>query len=544
MVYQPKRDPKFDFIRTLNLTPQQETDVTNYYIRTYTDFKAFLDEIFSVSIKKLYNSWISGPYVYHCADLLQGNRRTMYVGPRQHFKSVRFYAYIMWQIWKNIYDKRNIRINYFSYNQDLAEMHTYNIKQYVLKSKFPAWGLVDNNPTAKSIAEYTWNKNATPTEQHMVSIKALGIMGGVRGEHSEFCFIDDPYRDDRKDKNAGADPNTVLKINSIFEEAILPIPTRDGEMHVIGTPQSFSDMFFQDKYMWKPGLSEVRTFHTKIEPVYIYGLEGKPEQTIWPEAWNLPDMLSIENTMNPASFAQEYLCQPRTAADIFFNVQRIDTNIELGRREKLINYDYMLPRTPKYINPKGSICWGGYDPGKSKHPAHFVVFRQNGPILIQLLSKWMDKWDYSFYDQTEKDKPSQLSYIENAIELFGIQGVFFDNTRGELEQTLEQNKIPQLVPFKISHPLKNSMAVQLEDVFGKPELLLLDDERQKRSFLAVRGDLSIVESSDNHGEAFTTVGLVVINTIRKGKGINNTMLLRSKFDIKEVNESNYYRGYF
>ena len=535
------KQKQWDFLQQFKLNPSQQKEVVNYYIRTYSSFQCFLDEIFSVAIRKLYNSWISGPYIYNCASFLQEHKRTMYVGPRQHFKSVRFYAYIMWQIWRNLYDKRNIRIGYYSYNQSLAEMHVWEIKQYVLKSKFPEWGLTDNNSTAKSIAEYTWNKNASQSDQHIVSIKALGIMGGVRGEHSEFCFIDDPYRDDQKNKNAGADPNTVLKINSIFEEAILPIPTRDGEMHIIGTPQSFSDMFFQDKYQWKPGYSEARTFHTRIEPVYIYGLEGKPDNTLWPEAWPLEDMLSIESTMNPASFAQEYLCQPRTAADIFFNVQRIDTNIELGRKEKLINYDFLLPLTPKYVPQKGCICYGGYDPGKSKHPAHFVVFSHDGSTLRQVLSRWMDKWDYSYTES--ENKPSQLSYIKDAIEIFGIRSVFFDNTRGELEQTLEQNQIPELVPFKISRSLKNSMAVQLEDIFGKPELLLLDDERQKRGFLAVKGDLSIVESSDNHGESFTTVGLVIINTIRKGK-LSNITALRSKFNIRDIDESKYYRGFF
>jgi hypothetical protein len=536
-----KQDNRLDFIKKMGWNESNQKTLMEFYSRTYRDFKCFLDEIFSIAIKKLYNSWISGPYVYHCADLLQLNRRTMYVGPRQHFKSVRFYAYIMWQIWRNLYDKRNIRINYFSYNQDLAEMHTWNIKQYVLKSNFPAWGLIDNNSTAKSLAEYTWNKGSSQSEQHITSIKALGIMGGVRGEHSEFCFIDDPYRDDRKDKNAGADPNTVIKINGILEEAVFPIPTRDGEMHIIGTPQSFSDVFFQEKYQWKPGLSEIRTFKTNIEPVYIYGPEGRPIQTIWPEAWALEDMLSIESTMNPASFAQEYLCQPRTAADIFFNLQRIETNMELGRREKLFNYDFSLPRTPKYIIVKGTDCYGGYDPGKSKHPAHFVVFRQEGVRLVQLLSKWMDKWDYS-YDK-ESGKYSQLSYIQESIPFFGIRSIFFDNTRGELEQTLEQNKIPELVPFKISRPLKNSMAVQLEDLFGTQDLLLLDDERQKRGFLAVKGDLDIVESSDNHGESFTTVGLVAINTIRKGKS-GNVLSLRSKYKVDDFDQTKYYRGYF
>jgi hypothetical protein len=537
-----------------DLTPEEKDFLSNYldvnlaYNKTYQSFYEFTEKIFSRAMINSVGDWKSGDYVKRSCNFLQNNKHTMYLGPRQHFKSVRFYAYIMWVIWKNIKDNKNIRINYFSFNQDLAEMHVKNIKDFIKKSIFAQYGLIDLQAQAKTSASYTWDKNVSVDKQKTVSISSSGIMGGVRGIHCEYLFVDDPYRDDRN-QNTAVEPLTVSTINSIFDKSIFPMPVQGGEFHVIGTPQSKGDIFFQERYK--------RFFRTREEPVckIVFNEETKEDEEValWPEMFPMrvsPEeesqgMLSIEilrATIPAPEFNQEYMCRPRTSSDSYFESERIQKSIDLGHEKDLVNWDFSKFEIKDLYNktkPKfGFSVYAAYDPGKKRHPGHFVVMQKEGDTLVQLLSKWFDGWDYAY---TVPEKPSQFSYIQEAIKFFGVRYGWMDNTNGVLSTAVEQKLFPGFKDIHISHTARGGYASALEQVLGTNQFLLVDDPRQARALLGVLSNLTMIEEKDHHAEPFTTLGMLASYVLKR----QPTLFQRvTKLRIDKNNIAKMYRGFF
>jgi hypothetical protein len=105
-----------------------------------------------------------------------------------------------------------------------------------------------------------------------------------------------------------------------------------------------------------------------------------------------------------------------------------------------------------------------------KHPAHFAVFAYGNGKLTQLVSKFMDNWDYA---QTQPGKPCQFGYISDAVHHFQIQKIYGDNTNSVLKTTIERGEIPGLTEVKITHSLKGKMAYAIQKHLGKTEIRLL-----------------------------------------------------------------------
>jgi hypothetical protein len=495
------------------------------YEETYNSFYLFFDKIFSIALKNKYGKYVSGDYIKRSCDFLQNNKRTMYISGRGHLKSIRLYALLAWKIWKNKKDKKNLRIDYLSYNQDLAAMHIDNLKDLINRTFFFYEGLYDEDSTASSKASYIWLEPGMRKEElPKIDIGAFGILGGLRGGHPDAVFLDDPYTNDMKKQVGAIEPDIVKKINTIFDTTVLPMPLFDGEIHITGTPQSYADLWFNPKYK-KIKKDDYLKFVVKIEPVYKHYdyitqkfIEGAKEEALWPEMFPLEGLKQQEEILTLQQFKQEYLCVPRSSAESFFEQDRIEKSMEYGRQEGLINYD---DGNLGFLRFNRDDFWGqkivaGYDAGKSRHPAHFVVFAYGNGMLTQILSKWMDSWDYSF---SYEGKPSQFKYINDAVKHFGIQKIWGDNTNSVLTSAIERGDIPGLVEIKISHSLKGKMAYSLQKHLGKPELRLLGDNRQSDSLLSVQNEgLKIVETTAGHGEAFTSLGFVLINTVDLGKG--------------------------
>jgi len=519
------------------------------YEETYNSFYLFVEKIFSLAIKEKYTTYVGGEYVKKSCDFLQNNKRTMYCGGRGTFKSLRYYCYIAWLVWRNKKDKKNIDIAYISYNQDLAAAHIGKMKELINKSFFMSEGLYDEYSTATSKAEYMWPiAGKEKTEISHINVNSFGIMGGLRGPHPNIVLIDDFYVDEMKQNVVSLEPELVKKINLIFRKVVLPMPMPGGQLHVIGTPQSFSDLWYQKEFYKTDGdRDDTLKFNVRIEPSYTNWswegkcfIEGEEKKALWPEMFSLEYLEEQESLLGRQEFAQEYLATPRSSSDSFFDEERVNESIRLGHDNGLMNYANKFGFRPfKADDWFGYKIFGAYDPAKSRDPAHFVVFAYNNGILIQLLSMWMDSWNYSI---SSNGKPSQFEYIQNAVKHFGIQRVWGDNTNHVLESVIEEHKISGLIGTVITHSLKGRMAVALQSYIGKPSLLLLDDERQKRALLAIQNDrLKAAHSKDNHGESFTTIGFIVVNVLNVGsKNTGRRITVKTEKDkIPKM-----YKGFF
>ncbi len=520
------------------------------YEETYNSFYLFVEKIFSLAIKEKYGKYVGGEYIKKSCDFLQSNKRTMYCGPRQHFKSLRYYCYIAWLIWKNKKDKKNLDIAYISYNQDLSGAHVSKLKELINKSFFFSEGLYDEFSTAASKAEYVWidSKDQTRYKNSRVTINSYSILGALRGLHPTTVLADDFYSDEDRQNVTSLEPEIVKKVNKLFRKVVLPMPMPGGELHVIGTPQSYSDIWYQKEFCKKEGDGEDSLrFEVRLEPAITSWdwesksfREGEEKKALWPDMFPLKYLEEQESIVGTQEFYQEYMVNPRSAKDSFFDEDRIDESIRLGHENGLINYANGTKFRPfNQDDWFGYKIYGSYDPAKNRDPAHFAVFAYNNGVLIQLLSMWMDLWDYSF---SHSGKPSQFKYIKDAVQYFNIKRVWGDNTNSVLTTTIEQGEIPGLAEIKITHSLKQKMAISVQKHIGKPELLLLDDERQKRSLLAIQNDrLRAAHSKDNHGEGLTTVGLVTLHVLDTGsKNTGRRITIKTEKDkIPKM-----YKGFF
>ncbi len=483
---------------------------------SFWDLKSFTNTVYRWAVEKKFGGFTSGRYVNRMCDFLQSNPWTLYVGPRAHWKSMRFYDLNLWDIWRYqflpkidpVHTTRDFRVLYGSYKKNLADEHILQIKELVINSIMPDLGLRDAKKDAETLATWSWDNGV-----HKFRIKTFGMLEGVRGGHSERVYVDDPF----KDPKSITAPTGIFEINGLFTGTVMSIPVDSpyevGQLHVIGTPQTEVDFFYD------PNILRAFT-RANGSPAYLYEkaimLTNGQETPLWPEMYSLEKLHEMRRSRKVrlqggtiSLFEQEYMCQPRSSATSYFS------HIKILPDQHLRNLDFATKAIPEFIYSGKSII-AGYDPGKKVHPAHFVVLHYQNRHYFQLLSKWFDHVDYSVPDQDTGY--SQFTYINKAVNFFGIGVVYGDNTHGELAQCEElgnngeeTSTIFNLQPIIINREMKTRIGIELDTVLSSGRLHLLDDDRQLRSLNAVQGDLSIVEGTDHHGEGFTSLGLPIVH---------------------------------
>lgn len=475
------------------------------YRATYESFAAYVDVVFSASFEE----FVRGEWPARRCRHLQENDRTVVVGPRDHFKSTGNYAYVTWWVWRNRFDAdpdcewatgpSDLEILYFSFNLPMARYHigaenTDGIKPLIDRNP---WfdDVTDLKPRAESRGAYTWDGT------HVVSISPASVQQMVRGKHSDLVIVDDPFQDDNK-QDAGLDPGRVLKINRIFKDAIMSIPSGDiAELHVTTTPQTEEDFTFDDALL--------ADFARLEEPaIQDYDREG----VLWPEWKDFDDLISLKRKVGKKSFNQEYQVTPRSSEIAFFRdeeVAAMTVNALEDYGERGFDDRWIAQEDEWAING----CVAGLDIGKKRHPAHLAVFAAVDRIievdedltlrsptghLFQVHSKWMDGWDYK----------RQVEYCKRAIDYFQIRKLPYDNTRGEYEGLEEMGMVPpEMEPVSLSGGTNQEVASSFDVYASTGRIKLLPDGRQNRQLKVVTSDLDAVETGEGHGESFWSIGL-------------------------------------
>jgi hypothetical protein len=478
-------------------------DELDALIWSYDSFAYFTYTVYRWAVAKHFEGFTGGQFILDECEFLQAHDKTITVEPRAHWKSMRLYAYLMWRLWKNRYDNKNVRTSYFSYRKTLAEEHVQTFKYLVGDSFFSDFGLIDEKGRADTIARFTWNSNRPVSDRKRFMIKPYGLLEFSRGTHTEIVLVDDPLKDD-------SDPNArtnVWRINSIFVSVVMNIPTADGVLHVVGTPQTQDDFLFD--------LNIQKEFTVRIRPA-IYKEDGV-EKALWPEMFPLERLLKMRESRKiklkggvVSTFEQEFMCQPRSAAFSYFEAELMRKCIDIS----LHNNDYSTIGITWRPFP-GRYSIAGYDPGKRVDPGHFIVLEIYGGHYTQLLSKWFDHIDYSSSGEIGY---SQFSYITKAKERLHIGSILADNTRGELTTAEEQKLIPGLICVPITPKKKMEMAQAVDSAMMDGVLHLIDDPRQTRQLMGIQQDLTCAHTSEGHGEPLTSLGLP-LSTIYYKQGL-------------------------
>lgn len=476
--------------------PLSEEDL----IRINQSFYFFCTRVMPYSFE---DGFIDGAFIEEICSFMERFRKTARVSAKDHFKSTALKCYFMWRLMIDSF--RSVESHYFSYEEGMAAYHTGKIKQWVKANPYFR-NCRDLKPAADSVLAYSWDGVHTHT------LTPHGLLSFKRGIHTGpygIVFIDDPLKDPENQLVL----TKIKTINNIFESQIMDMPDpTTGEVHVVGTPQTKEDFFFNAKVM--------RRFAVAILPAIQNEAERR---ALWPEYMSFEELVA-RRTERPNLFAQEYQCKPGYAKESYINEEKLNACV----RPALVNYSIFDNMKEKDEDLRSSDVIAAIDIGKKAHPSHFTVFKRI-PVRneygsptgvyrhVQIHSKWMDGWDYTnarngkTEDNFVPESPSQIEYVKLAILHFGIDRVYYDATRGEWEGFVEQGLLNPgvFIPVVLQTKMRTRIAEALDKAVASGNMDLVSDQRQVDQVLAVLKDLNAVQSSGGHGDAFWSNGMAI-----------------------------------
>lgn len=481
----------------MKLTPQQiskarlAVEIARQKSRGPDGFRWFVYNVFSAS----FDVFVGGKYINDVCAHVQDNHFTMDVTGRDHFKSTRLYADIMWNLFTD--EGKGWEAQYFSYNTTMASYHLKKIKQMIARNIFFA-GMRDHKPTSESIIDYTWASR----DMHM-TVTPQGLLGGVRGIHAERLYLDDPFKTEQE--SVLLEPAQIKKINDIVLGDLIPMVKKGGYFRIVATPQTPNDFLFDKGEDGKSGFQSM--FATWIVPAII----DEPNKiALWPE-WKSYEELDRIRSVNVKKFNKEYMAMPASSANSYIDKDQL---LALS----VIPSQYSWAPHPDLDN---ATVVAGFDIGKKVHPSHLAVFirtaktnpdtQETNFAYEQIYSMWMDGWDY--YKQVE--------YLNRAIEWFNIDRLRFDNTRAEFEFAIEQNILNRRHTTPVTLNLKNesSFAAYFGSMVDRQQVTFLNEARQISQLLAVTNDLKAVEGPDGHGDSFWSCAMALFEDRVQSSGI-------------------------
>lgn len=180
--------------------------------------------------------------------------------------------------------------------------------------KFPEASEIDND-------ESQWAARGVNLTTD-VRIKVKPFTTSIRSKHIDYCFCDDLL----SDKNSGR--KTKEQEKNIFYEVITPIvENAEGVLQVVGTPQEHDDLMMELVH-------EKDAYDSYVYQAW-YG-SGEDKTPLWPYMWTIEQLeYKRDNDIGPSRFAKEYLCQPMSNDEAFFNYEEaIEPNLDIHFEEK------------------------------------------------------------------------------------------------------------------------------------------------------------------------------------------------------------------
>jgi len=449
--------------------------------RSYVDFSFFNSHIFPYSFD-LWDgnedgTWLNPPegvyvpcpHTVGWAKELQGSRLTAKLCARKHLKSTTLYSHVMWKLWKCHYV--SFEGLYLSFKEDMAEYHTANIKKLIKKNPF----FVDiySLTNAETILSYSWDPGERGEFPIRFRVTAGGMLSFKRGRHPRVVWCDDILADPQNELNL----TVINTITRTFFEDVMSLPQEGGELHVWGTPQDDSDLFFQIKKRGRVKTdSNPSGFLWSKEPAIK---NWKREEVVWPELFGFERLMELKDEILEKAFNKEYMVSPVRSENTFFKRGELEAVAVDRDNAKNINTD--------------NDVYAGWDLGKKRHPSHFSVFEMAGGKAIQIYQEFWDGLDYNV----------QLGRVKRLKERLMIDRVGYDNTRGEFEVLGERGELPSwMFPIQFSNKTNQKMASSLEKRVGHKTIELINDQRQIDVMLQVMSDLKAVETDLGHGDSF------------------------------------------
>lgn len=343
------------------------------------------------------------------------------------------------------------------------------------------WMPISKIEKSNRIPDYVYDVRVD-SETHLFS-----LANGIITHNCDYTYIDDPFQDPENELN----PTIIHKINEIFKSNIMDMPNEpDGELHCTGTPQTDEDFYFDKNITGR--------FAVKILPAI-----NEDGTALWPEWMDIPELEQKRIERTDRIFKREYLCSPVYSTESFFTREYLE--------QKSIDYN-LISYKARLKYPKQGEIIAGFDIGKKAHPSHLAVFElRPDNKLVMIHQKWMDGWSYSNGKDFYETSPTQLEYLKMVITNFGIDRLYYDNTRGEFESFDEQGLLPrQMIPIVFSQKIKSVMASAFDKVVERAQLKIINEERLITQICSVTNNLQAIQTTKGHGDAFWSICLALL----------------------------------
>ena len=187
-------------------------------------------------------------------------------------------------------------------------------------------------------------------------------------------------------------PTVILKIDNLFRSVILESLKPGGEIHVVGSPLSLADFYYDTELQ--------KEFHTIFRPAIKKDKDGNEVPT-WPEFYTLEQIKAKIPVMTERIFAAEMMLVPYLSTDSFFKKEQL--------RKTIVNSSLRNIRLIEGLDTENLVV-AGLDIGKKKHPSVLNVFEIKDGKAIQIHRKKMVKWPYYTAKPYNPLHPSQVEY--------------------------------------------------------------------------------------------------------------------------------------
>jgi hypothetical protein len=235
----------------------------------------------------------------------------------------------------------------------------------------------------------------------------------TRGTHVDLLICDDLLREENMSQE---------DIKEMFWSVLFPtVRTRDGQIVVIGTPQTSNDLLseLEDKKNWA---------NTRKQAV-IMDKEGKWKAPLWKERFTLEDLKDAEEHMGTFRFNRELLCQP-----VGLGAQVYPPEMVLECTKDNLKYSY---DTKGYVYIGADFAMSG-----SKYGDYSVFtvidsyfdekkeFGTQDPIVIKKMERYKG---LSFEEQKGRlvDLYNLYSATACIIDVSGVGQAFYDDLLNE-----------------------------------------------------------------------------------------------------------------
>lgn len=431
-------------------------------------FDNFVQDVFAKAYPdRSYNTWHVRKVATYMDELMKTeNKMGVVVLPRYHLKSTLCgYAFSVYRMLCTYGEGF-----YCSYKEDLANYHRSQIKKHIAEN--PLLSPIFKDLRVRSDFEIYYKIGAG----RRVHMSADGIFSVKRGLHTDIVTIVDDILGTVENPMT---PTELVKAETMFDAEVVNIPNRGCPLILFGTVMSYDDVLFHKSK--NPEFSE---------PLWLPAEHpDNVHDVLWHDRYPMDWLQRRKGTIGWKAYATEFLLTPVMATEGFFTPDELHRVVNKNLRNHSF-YD-RFDKEDKHVV-------AGFDTGKRKNPSHMAIFVDNEKgELIQIHSSFYDQMDYE----------TQISYINQAIEAFQIDRLYYDNSRSELED----RKLPrQCVPIKFTgrgERNRATYAANFSTAVENNRIQLLDDDRMISQALAITKDLKAIESPLGHADSFWSIAL-------------------------------------